>query len=98
MKFRWLSYTRRRNTQEEKNTHEEETPVVNMSRGTTWGEEETKYLIKIWSDDSIKSMLEKTHKNSETYSIFSEKMRERGYERSGEQCHLKLKKNCGSST
>lgn len=49
-----------------------------MSRGSTWGEEETRFLIEIWSEDIIISQLQKTHKNSDTFQVFSEKMRERG--------------------
>uniref|UniRef100_A0A672GYZ3 Myb/SANT-like DNA-binding domain-containing protein n=1 Tax=Salarias fasciatus TaxID=181472 RepID=A0A672GYZ3_SALFA len=63
-----------------------------MSRGSTWGEEETKCLISIWSDDFVRSQLEKVHKNAETFQLFSERMKESGYERTGEQCHLKIKK------
>ncbi|XP_038584276.1 uncharacterized protein LOC119910011 [Micropterus salmoides] len=63
-----------------------------MSRGSTWGEEETKFLIEIWSDDIIKSQLEKTYKSADTFQVFSERMVERGYGRTGEQCHLKIKK------
>ena len=62
------------------------------SHGSPWGEEETEFLIEIWSDNVIKSKLEKTHKNTDTFQVFSERMRERGYERTGEQCHLKIKK------
>ncbi len=63
-----------------------------MSRGSTWGDEEIRFLIEIWSDDYIKTQLEKTHKNNETFNLFSERMRERGFNRTGEECHLKVKK------
>lgn len=61
-----------------------------MSPGSTWGEEETKFLIEVCSYDVIKSQVEKT-KNADTFQVFSERMSERGYERTGEQCHLKIK-------
>ncbi len=63
-----------------------------MNRGSTWGDEEIRFLIEIWSDDYIKTQLERIHKNNETFNLFSERMRERGFDRTGEQCHLKVKK------
>lgn len=63
-----------------------------MSRGLTWSSEETRCLLDIWADVQISQMLEKTHKNAEVYKIFSKQMRERGFERSVEQCRVKVKK------
>lgn len=37
-----------------------------MSHGSTWGKKETKFLIEIWSDNIMKSQLEKTQKNGDT--------------------------------
>ena len=51
-----------------------------MSRGSTWGEEEIRYLISIWSDENIKSQLENAHKNADIYKKNYERMKERGYE------------------
>ncbi|XP_078018273.1 uncharacterized protein LOC144458762 [Epinephelus lanceolatus] len=63
-----------------------------MSRSNTWGEEETRFILQIWADDRIKAELERTHRNTETFQLFAERMREGGYERTAEQCHRKLKK------
>ena len=37
-------------------------------------------------------MLENTHKNTDVYKLFSERMKEMGYERSVKQCRAKGKK------
>ncbi|XP_013874664.1 trihelix transcription factor GT-3a, partial [Austrofundulus limnaeus] len=63
-----------------------------MSRGQTWNNEETLCLLDIWTDEHITNLLEKTHKNAVVFSMFSEKMKERGFKRSPEQCRIKVKK------
>ena len=40
-----------------------------MSRRSTWGQEETRCLIDIWSDDFGKSQLEK-NKNTDSFQLF----------------------------
>lgn len=47
-----------------------------MSHHSTGGEEETKFLIEIWSDNNIKSQLEEMYNNADTFYM-------------GEQCFLK---------
>lgn len=50
-----------------------------MSWDSTWGEEETEFLIKKLSLDIIKkSQLEKTHKNANTFQVFVERIWEDG--------------------
>lgn len=68
------------------------TTSQNMSRGSTWGTEETECLLYIWADANIKSMLEKTHKNADAFTMFSTRMKEKGFDRSAHQCHVKVKK------
>ncbi|KAL2081739.1 hypothetical protein ACEWY4_023592 [Coilia grayii] len=63
-----------------------------MSRGQTWAEEEIRTLVDIWADVHISEMLDRTHKNADVFAVFSDKMREKGFTRSPEQCHLKVKK------
>ncbi|KAL2082804.1 hypothetical protein ACEWY4_022622 [Coilia grayii] len=62
------------------------------NRGQTWACEEIQALIDIWSDEYISEQLSATHKNSEIYAIFSKQLREKGYNRSPEQCRIKVKK------
>ncbi|KAK2907367.1 hypothetical protein Q8A67_006352 [Cirrhinus molitorella] len=49
-----------------------------MSRGSTWSSKGTRYLIDIWADSHISQLLEKTHKNADVLSKFSERMKEKG--------------------
>ncbi|CAL9682257.1 unnamed protein product [Knipowitschia caucasica] len=63
-----------------------------MNRGQTWSKEEVQCLIEIWSDEHIISQLSSTHKNADIFAIFSKQMRERGFQRSVEQCRIKTKK------
>lgn len=49
-------------------------------------------LIEIWSNESISQLLEKVHKNTEVFKLFSEKMKENGFNRTVEQCRVKVKK------
>ncbi|KAM6943609.1 uncharacterized protein FYW49_006435 [Xenentodon cancila] len=63
-----------------------------MSRGQTWSSEEVQALMDIWSEEYISRLLVATHKNSEVFKLFSEKMAERGFNRSLHQCRIKVKK------
>ncbi len=69
---------------------------VNMprpaNRGQTWANQEIQTLTDIWLDEYINEQLSSTHKNSEIYAIFSKQLREKGYDRSPEQCRIKVKK------
>ncbi|XP_074521445.1 uncharacterized protein LOC141798294 [Halichoeres trimaculatus] len=61
-------------------------------RGQTWSYEEVRCLLDIWSEENISQLLEKVHKNTEVFKIFSEKMKENGFTRTVEQCRVKVKK------
>ncbi|KAK7175607.1 hypothetical protein R3I93_002515 [Phoxinus phoxinus] len=63
-----------------------------MSRGLTWSVEETSCLINIWAEAHVAQLLERTHKNTDVFNMFTERMKERGYERSPAQCRVKVKK------
>lgn len=63
-----------------------------MSRGQTWGSDEVKALLEIWAEDNISKLLVETHKNTDVFKLFSNKLKERGIDRSGVQCRLKVKK------
>lgn len=45
--------------------------------------------MDIWADEHISSQLSSTHKNDKIFAIFSKQMRERGFQRSVEQCRVK---------
>lgn len=63
-----------------------------MSRGMTWGREEVQALLEIWSDENMLHLLSTTHKNTEVFEMFSEKMAAQGFIRSAQQCRIKVKK------
>lgn len=63
-----------------------------MSRGLTWTAKETACLLDIWADDHIKTMLETMHKNADVFGTFSSRLFEKGFNRSPDQCHVKVKK------
>nr|XP_057935957.1 uncharacterized protein LOC131134558 [Doryrhamphus excisus] len=63
-----------------------------MSRGQTWSCEETQALITVWSDDYIAQLLATTHKNIHVFNLFSEKMAAWGFNRTAQQCRIKVKK------
>ncbi len=49
-------------------------------------------LLEIWADNTVSRMLMETHRNSEVFNLFSDKLRENGIEWTVEQCQLKVKK------
>lgn len=63
-----------------------------INRGLTWSRDEIKCLIEIWSDEHIAQQLSRTHKNTEIYLLFSERLKQKGFNRSVEQCRAKAKK------
>uniref|UniRef100_A0A673B5I3 Myb/SANT-like DNA-binding domain-containing protein n=1 Tax=Sphaeramia orbicularis TaxID=375764 RepID=A0A673B5I3_9TELE len=65
---------------------------LEMSRGLTWSLDETRCLLDIWADVHVTQLLERTHKNANVFSLFSKRMKARGFVRSPEQCLVKVKK------
>lgn len=61
-------------------------------KGTLWSVDEVRYLLDVWGEEHIKSMMENKHKNAEVFSLFSERLKEKGSIRSVEQCRIKVKK------
>ncbi|XP_073730824.1 uncharacterized protein [Misgurnus anguillicaudatus] len=60
--------------------------------GVVWSYEESCALIDIWKEDGIKRQLFSTHKNIKVFLLFSQKLKERGYNRTALQCRVKVKK------
>ncbi|XP_055021162.1 uncharacterized protein LOC129412124 [Boleophthalmus pectinirostris] len=71
---------------------EENMGRTSANRGNTWATEEIQALVDIWADEYINQQLSSTHKNIEIFAIFSKQMREKGFNRSPEQCRIKVKK------
>ncbi|XP_061600715.1 uncharacterized protein LOC133463277 isoform X1 [Cololabis saira] len=77
---------------QQRESREDKQRSLNMSRGQTWSSEEVQALMHIWSEEYVSRLLLATHKNSEVFRLFSEKMAERGFHRSLHQCRIKVKK------
>ena len=56
-----------------------------------WSDSETLKLIELWSDDDLQSQLEGCKRNRAVFESISRRMNEAGFERSGNQCHEKIK-------
>ena len=56
-----------------------------------WDRSETMALIDIWSDDAIQGQLEGMKRNKKVFQTISDKLAERGFTRTYEQCQNKVK-------
>ncbi|XP_052438951.1 uncharacterized protein LOC127977833 isoform X1 [Carassius gibelio] len=57
-----------------------------------WSEEETLCLIDIWGKDSVQRSLKDCARNRHIFNLISKKMFERGFTRTAEQCHTRIKR------
>ncbi|XP_028810068.1 uncharacterized protein LOC114764537 isoform X2 [Denticeps clupeoides] len=57
-----------------------------------WSDQETLNLIDIWGNDSIQQSLKDCVRNRHIFNLISKKMLERGYMRTAEQCHTRIKR------
>lgn len=57
-----------------------------------WSEEETFCLIDIWGKDSVQRSLKDCARNRHIFNLISKKMFERGFTRTAEQCHTRIKR------
>lgn len=57
-----------------------------------WVDGETMILLELWGDDSVQQDLKHCPYNSHIYSEISEKLNFRGYYRTAEQCHTRIKR------
>ena len=65
-----------------------------MARGTCslWSGEEVKTLIAVWGKEEIQSQLDGTTRNIKVYGRISDRLCEKGFERTAVQCREKMKK------
>ncbi|XP_059587405.1 uncharacterized protein LOC109282512 [Alligator mississippiensis] len=61
------------------------------TRGPNWDRDELKDLLDIWGQERIQRLLEKGHRNKNTFLYIAEQMRRRGHSRDFKQCRCKLK-------
>jgi hypothetical protein len=57
-----------------------------------WSDDETLWLISLWSEDRIQAMLEGSRKNRKVFETIAREMGSAGYHRSPDQCSAKIKK------
>ncbi|KAF6735239.1 Zinc finger and SCAN domain-containing protein 29 [Oryzias melastigma] len=57
-----------------------------------WSDEETLYLLDIWGKDSVQRALKGCLKNRHIFTQIAQKMAERGYLRTAEQCQTRIKR------
>lgn len=57
-----------------------------------WSDEETLHLLDIWGKDSVQRALKGCLKNRHIFTQIAQKMAERGYLRSVEQCQTRIKR------
>lgn len=66
-------------------------PVVTDSK-VPWSDEETLNLLDIWGKDSMQRALKGCLKNRHIFTQIAQKMAERGYMRTVEQCQTRIKR------
>ncbi|XP_041833750.1 uncharacterized protein zgc:113263 isoform X2 [Melanotaenia boesemani] len=66
-------------------------PLV-MDSKVPWSDEETLHLLDIWGKDSVQRALKGCLKNRHIFTQIAQKMAERGYMRTVEQCQTRIKR------
>ncbi|XP_028256520.1 uncharacterized protein LOC114432607 isoform X2 [Parambassis ranga] len=66
-------------------------PVVTDTK-VPWSDEETLHLIDIWGKDSVQRALKGCSKNRHIFTQIAQKLAERGYMRTVEQCQTRMKR------
>ncbi|XP_030576045.1 uncharacterized protein LOC115773444 isoform X2 [Archocentrus centrarchus] len=66
-------------------------PVVADTK-VPWSDEETLHLLDIWGKDSVQRALKGCLKNRHIFTQIAQKMEERGYMRTVEQCQTRIKR------
>ena len=65
------------------------------TRASNWSSEEVNYLISVWQDQSVLSILGSEKRNTGAYEKMVDLMKSGGYNRSKEQIQVKISKNKG---
>ncbi|XP_029969530.1 uncharacterized protein LOC115404372 [Salarias fasciatus] len=72
-------------------TQESAFPVATDTK-VPWSDEETLHLLDIWGKDSVQRALKGCLKNRHIFTQIAQKMAERGYMRTVEQCQTRIKR------
>ncbi|XP_049617188.1 uncharacterized protein zgc:113263 [Syngnathus scovelli] len=62
------------------------------NRKTPWSDKETRTLLEIWGEDNVQMTLRVCLKNRHVFEFISERMSNRGYSRTTEQCYTRIKR------
>ncbi|XP_061579333.1 ATP-dependent (S)-NAD(P)H-hydrate dehydratase [Cololabis saira] len=63
----------------------------NTTRGFLWSDVETRTLLKIWGEQDIQTALDGSFRNSFVYRDVSRRLAAMGFERTPEQCRVRIK-------
>ncbi|XP_061524335.1 uncharacterized protein zgc:113263 isoform X3 [Phycodurus eques] len=66
--------------------------VPDPSRKMPWSDQETHTLLEIWGEDNVQLTLRGCLKNRHVFEFISERMSNRGYARTTEQCYTRIKR------
>lgn len=64
---------------------------ANTTRGFLWSDVETRTLLNIWGDQDIQAALDGNFRNSFVYRDISRRLGAMGFERTPEQCRVRIK-------
>ncbi|XP_051248459.1 uncharacterized protein zgc:113263 isoform X2 [Dicentrarchus labrax] len=67
-------------------------PQADLSRKMPWSDQETRTLLEIWGEDSVQLTMRGCLKNRHMFVYISEKMSDRGFIRTSEQCYSRIKR------
>ncbi|XP_077400846.1 uncharacterized protein LOC144035201 isoform X2 [Vanacampus margaritifer] len=62
------------------------------NKKTPWSDQETLTLLEIWGEDNVQMTLRGCLKNRHVFEFISERMSNRGYVRTTEQCYTRIKR------
>ncbi|XP_057180403.1 uncharacterized protein zgc:113263 isoform X3 [Triplophysa rosa] len=66
--------------------------VVESGRKMPWSDRETQALLEIWGEGRVQHSLKSCLKNRHIYRYISRRMLAQGFNRTGEQCHSRVKR------
>lgn len=66
--------------------------LMSEAKKTTWSDQETRLLLKIWGEDRIQLTLKGTTKNRHIYDYVATALGESGFTRTADQCYTRIKR------
>ncbi|XP_062982201.1 ATP-dependent (S)-NAD(P)H-hydrate dehydratase isoform X1 [Elgaria multicarinata webbii] len=65
--------------------------MITNTRGFLWSDLETRALLEIWGEEDVQSALDGNFRNSHVYRDVACRLAELGFERTPEQCRIRIK-------